>query len=138
MIEAVVQTGTFETRYRRAGSGASVLLLDPQGHQAPGAWLFDALTARFRVIAPVVPQAVAAGDEAAGALEPWLRGLVDGLGLDRPGVVASASLGPALRRFEARDPFRLGPIALVETDTAAPLMRRAAFDAIAERLVAGG
>ena len=54
VIEAVVHAGAAETRYRRAGSGAAVLLLFPGGaSDPPAARVFDRLAQRFRVIAPL-------------------------------------------------------------------------------------
>jgi hypothetical protein len=110
MIEAVVQTGSFETAYRRAGSGGAVLLLggDPG---ASGDWLFDQLAARFRTIAPLRPGWI----EGAGyaTCELWLRGLIDGIGLQRPALVAGVADAAPLLRFAAVDPHRLDRIALV-------------------------
>lgn len=114
MIEAVVQTGEFETTYRRAGLGAPVVLLGRAEGQEPAPWLFDALARRFRAIAPVLPAAARReGAEACLVLESWLRGLIDGLGLEGPAVVADAALGPALLRFDALDPYRLDRVVLL-------------------------
>jgi hypothetical protein len=104
MIEAVVQTGLVETSYRRAGVGEPVLILAGRTEREAGDWLFGQLAERFRTIAPVLP-----GE---GELEAWLRGLIDGLGLDRPAVVAATALGAGLLRFMALDPGRAGRIAL--------------------------
>lgn len=119
MIEAVVQTGAFETSYRRAGTGAPVLLLDG-GDPEIGEWLFRSLAARFRVVAP------ARRDGQAG-FEAWLRGLIDGLGLDQPAVVAAVADGAALLAFAAIDPLRLRRLALVEGPPGA-LSRAGALD----------
>lgn len=112
MIEAVVQTGSFETVYRRAGYGGPVLLLvgawDPAGE-----WLFEHLAARFRTIAPIPPVPVDDGGQAGDAFEPWLRGLIDGLGLQGPALVATLTDGAALLRFAAADPHRVERMALV-------------------------
>ena len=117
MIEAVVQTGSFETAYRRAGCGGAVLLL--VGESGPsGDWLFDQIAARFRTIAPVPPAGVVGGP-AQDSFQPWLRGLIDGLGLQRPAVVAGAADGAALVRFAAVDPHRVERLALVRHGAAA-------------------
>jgi pimeloyl-ACP methyl ester carboxylesterase len=116
MIEAVVQTGTFETSYRRAGTGGTVLLL--AGTVDAGDWLFDQLALHFRIVAPVLPMELdsGSGDNMAGSdrgLEGWLRGLIDGLGLERPAVVAGAARGAGLLRFMALDPDRVRQMVLI-------------------------
>lgn len=109
MIEAVVQTGCFETAYRRAGNGAAVLLLGAGGGEME--WPFEALAARYRVVAPARPVIGPEGDSDGGNV--WLRGVIDGLGLDRPGVVAGAGDGPWLLAFAAIDPHRVGRVVLL-------------------------
>jgi pimeloyl-ACP methyl ester carboxylesterase len=110
MIEAVVQAGPFETPYRRAGTGGTVLLLmaddDPAGRDR----LFDQLAGRFRTIAPELPGELAETPE---LMAVWLRGLIDGLGLDRPAIVAGPTYAAPLRRFAELDPDRVGRLALV-------------------------
>lgn len=114
MIEAVVQAGSFETPYRRAGCGAPVLLLAAGAGEADGEWLFEQLAGRFRVIAPALPAGLGRDDgEAAETLGLWLTGLIDGLGLERAAVVDSTDHGPALLRFVALDPYRLDRLALI-------------------------
>jgi pimeloyl-ACP methyl ester carboxylesterase len=118
MIEAVVQTGAFETSYRRAGAGGPVLLLIGATEAAMGDWLFEQLAGQFRIIAPVLPPCVDGGDSTAPPgddheLELWLRGLIDGLGLERPALVGGAARGAGLLRFMVRDPERVGRVALV-------------------------
>jgi pimeloyl-ACP methyl ester carboxylesterase len=115
MIEAVVQTGAFETAYRRAGAGRAVLLLGVE-NSPHGAALFRELAARFRVIAPVLPGGDGHDGEPSDVMGRWLRGLIDGLGLERPALVADAALGPALVRFAALDPDRADRLALVGPD----------------------
>jgi hypothetical protein len=118
MIEAVVQTGTLETSYRRAGAGSAVLLLIGPTEAEASDWLFGQLAGRFRIIAPVLPTGLdgRAGANTAGdghELEGWLRGLIDGLGLERPAMVAGVACGASLLRFMALDPDRVGRVALV-------------------------
>jgi pimeloyl-ACP methyl ester carboxylesterase len=119
MIEAVVQTGPFETWYRRAGVGGPVLLLIGPPAAAVGDWLFSQLAGRFRTIAPVLPAGLAGASGTGtpvegGGLEDWLRGLIDGLGLEQPALVAAAERGVGLLRFMALDPERVGRLALVQ------------------------
>jgi hypothetical protein len=84
MVRAVVQVGATETVYIRAGRGMplSVVLAssEPERYR---------LIARFarngRVVAPVLPAA-------AMTVEEWLRGVIDGLGLERPAVVLAPEL----------------------------------------------
>lgn len=78
-------------RYRRAGSGPAVLLLDRE-EGAPALWpeLDAALAARFRVIAPALPMEV---EDLAARLAAFL----EGLGVARVSVVVSGRLcGSAL------------------------------------------
>ena len=112
MIEAVVQTGAFETPYRRAGRGGPVLLLVGGGAPA-GQRLFDDLARRFRTIAPLLPPWLAGDGGPGESFDEWLRGLIDGLGLQRPALVAEADHGPVLLRFAGLDPDRVERIALV-------------------------
>jgi pimeloyl-ACP methyl ester carboxylesterase len=120
MIEAVVQTGRFETPYRRAGSGGVVLLLTGPTEPSAGDWLFGQLAGCFRTIAPALPAELEGGSGTAPALDErgideWLRGLIDGLGLERPALVASATQGTGLLRFMALDPDRVGRLALIQS-----------------------
>lgn len=120
-IEAVVQAGATETHYRRAGCGSTVLLLFPGGAADPlAALLFDRLARRFRVIAPLPPAGVVAGSAEGEqtAVSTWLRDLIDGLGLVRPGVVAGETLAAAVLAFSRTDPDRAGAIVTVSGDHA--------------------
>jgi pimeloyl-ACP methyl ester carboxylesterase len=135
MIEAVVQTGPVETSYRRAGAGPPVLLLVETAEAEAGDWLFDQLAGRFRTIAPTLPVRL----DGAGMdpttdrveLEGWLRGLIDGLGLERPAVVAGAARGTSLLRFLALDPERVARVALVQLlATAGTVPSLALFDTV--------
>jgi hypothetical protein len=92
-IEAVVRTAEGETRYRGAGTGGPVLLLraSPSDHPDP---LFHELSRAMRVVAPLTGPPT--GREAA---ERWIEGIIEGLGLHRPEVVADAVLAPLLVRL---------------------------------------
>ena len=105
MVEAVVVTGVLETPYRRAGRGATVLLLGASG-------LFDELAESLRVVEPLrLPEAPAGvGELGEAGWREWLRGLVDGLGVDRPALVVDAGLEASVLRAVDGDPDRYGPV----------------------------
>ncbi len=124
-IEAVVQAGATETHYRRAGSGPAVLLLFPGGaDDPPAARLFARLALRFRVIAPRPPASVRATARFAGGdpapVADWLRDLIDGLGLVRPGLVVCHAFAPAALAFSRTDPDRAGALVALSRDASAP------------------
>lgn len=125
-IRAVVQAGSTETRYHRAGSGAPVLLLGAGGMAGPLVLpLFHALAGSFRVIAPEPP------DDGGGDGVPvcrWLRDVIDGLGLTRPSIVAEESLGVASLSFALADPERVDRLVLVRRDSAPVAPRDGALD----------
>jgi pimeloyl-ACP methyl ester carboxylesterase len=83
VVEAVVQAHGVETHYVRAGRGPAVLLLRAGGSGSTDP-LFVHLATDFRVIAPVIPDVP--------SLAAWIRDVIDGLGLDRPSIVADAVL----------------------------------------------
>jgi pimeloyl-ACP methyl ester carboxylesterase len=114
MIEAVVQAGSFETAYRRAGRGGTVLLLLAGEDQELGDWLFATLGERFRTIAPDLPPADL--EATPSLLGAWLCALIDGLGLEEPAVVAGLAHAHALLPFAARDPDRVGRLVLLQGD----------------------
>ena len=73
-------------RYRRAGAGRPILFLRSATDEQPfWAELDAALTSAFRVLTPDVPAAEV--DVAA-----WMRGFLEGVGLDRVTVIAEGSL----------------------------------------------
>jgi pimeloyl-ACP methyl ester carboxylesterase len=113
MIEAVVQAGSFETAYRRAGRGGTVLVLLAGEDAKLGGWLFNPLAERFRTIAPDLPLALTTTP---GVLTAWLPALIDGLGLDQPSVVASVAHAHDIQRLAADDPDRVGRLLLLRSD----------------------
>lgn len=98
IIEAVVQVGAQETRYLRCGRGERVVVV-LAGDTEDRLRLMRRYAAAHCVIAPVPHEPVAggahgaegpAGQGGAAALEEWLLGVIDGLGLDLPAVFLAA------------------------------------------------
>lgn len=105
VVEGVLQAGAVVTPYARAGRGAAVLLLrDAPVAELAACRILVGLAAAFRVTAAGPPP----GDRAG-----WLRNLIDGLGLDRPWLVADPSLGGWAREFAADHPERVRGVALL-------------------------
>lgn len=132
-VSAVIQVGTIETRYQRAGCGSPVILLGSHGVADPtDALLFRALGERFRVIAPERPQVVAGEPpfdtaEASVSLSTWLRDMIDGLGLERPSIVADDGFGIAALSFALTDPERMDRLVVVSRDAADPALSTNVF-----------
>lgn len=122
-VMAALHAGPIETHYHRAGHGPALLLLFAQGLDDPlGAALFHGLSAHFRVILPMVPAAVQGAATPGGAPVPasrWVRDLVDGLGLDRPGVVADEPFAGAVLAVMLAAPGRVGGAVAIGRDHAA-------------------
>jgi pimeloyl-ACP methyl ester carboxylesterase len=111
MIEAVIQTATSEVAYRRAGRGPHVLLLtDGADDDRLRDALFSSLAEHFRVIAPVPAHADPA----------LLRDIIDGLGLERPSIVADEASGIAALAFALLDPERVDRVVVVRHRRAGP------------------
>lgn len=92
-VEALVQAGGTETPYVRAGCGSVVVLLEAAAAEGS---LFDALAARFRVVAPRVPEPLGGKAGREGEAAAWLWEVLDGLGLERCGLVMEAEMGRRL------------------------------------------
>ena len=99
VVEALVQIGSAEIPYRRAGRGDPVLLLVPPHRVLPVGWL-EVRVGSCLVIQPLLaPPTVDPGG--------WIRGLVDGLGLGAVELV-TGGLGPTEWLELARlDPWRI-------------------------------
>lgn len=121
-VHAVVQVGDAVTGYVRMGRGRTVVLVrDGGGRAPPSDPLVERLSELFRVIAPVGPDPDAA--DACG----WLRGIIEGLGLDRPDLVVVGG-GPWVDRFLALHRVHVGRAIVVP--------RAADRAALAERIAA--
>jgi hypothetical protein len=129
-----VLAGDTWTEYFRAGSGAPVVLLSREEGVLEGP-LFESLAAGFRLIVPVIPEAVlpsTTGERICGAASSefcaWLRGFLDGLGLVGASVVAAPSLALAALRCALHDAERIGRLVMVlpersSGDTPAPVIQ---------------
>jgi hypothetical protein len=106
IVRAEIQVGNHTVSYERSGRGSPVLLLLCQAlaEVGPGA-TFQALAGSRRVYCPTVP-IPRSRDEA----ERWIRGLVEGLGLGVPDVVADAELAPLLTRLVRRNGGLVGQV----------------------------
>lgn len=114
---ATIRTGSLETRYARAGVGRPVLLLAAPDRELPAAGLFTALARECRVFAPLPPQADGRESTATPA---WLRDLIDGLGLERPAVIAAPAYAELTRDFAINDRDRMGGLILLGQDPTPP------------------
>ncbi len=107
-ILAVVQSGPWETPYRRAGRGHPVLLLLPGTSEARRTRVFASLGGSRLVIEPsrmpALPDRVG-----------WLSQLVEGLGLDRPDVVTDTEGSFTVRDLLLQAPDTLGRHIDIET-----------------------
>lgn len=116
-VQALVRVDGVEIPYLRAGRGPAVLLLTGMSREEDeeplpgGGAVLEILSLRFRVIAPL--QTPPPG-RTTGA--HWIRGIIDGLGLDRPMVITEADQAPLLLRAIARDPGRLGAVLILPVD----------------------
>jgi hypothetical protein len=87
IVEAVVQVGEVATSYLRCGRGAPIVLVALDA--ALRLRLMAGLSREHCVIAPLLPpQATSPPD--ATSLADWLRGVIDGLGLEQAEIVLAA------------------------------------------------
>lgn len=123
---AIARIGPDDVPYSRSGKGTPLLLL--VGSLALRHRLQATLDNSFKVYAPDLE-----GAAPAIATEALLRGMIDGLGLGRPHLVAAGMHGLAALHFAASDPERVDRVALLWRDIrtgplgAAMLEERLAF-----------
>lgn len=108
LTQAVIHAGGVETPYLRGGRGPTLLFLGPDRPCREADADLQALAESFRVIAPLRPPPAGPRDGAR-----WIRDIIDGLGLERPVVVAHAGHEPLLFRVLRRDPERVRLCVLV-------------------------
>lgn len=115
-LYGVVHAGSSTTRYARAGSGTTVVLLmtRPLDHDTAGSALFEALSKRLRVIAPELPaRASSARADELREVATWMQEFLDGLGIDRASLVMDEELALTTLGFTLADPARIARIALI-------------------------
>jgi hypothetical protein len=106
LVQAVVHVGAVETVYLRGGRGDSTCVVLAEA-DAERMRLMRRFGEHGRVVAPVPPWPTDSLRPAATAA--WLRGVIDGLGLDRPGIVLAADLS-ALADELARTSPEIGDV----------------------------
>lgn len=115
-VRATLRSGGLETHYRNAGTGHPVLLLgDAATMSAAARQLFERLSHRFRVIRPDPPRCADAGTGGgeATSIAAWLRGVIDGLGLDRCAILAESPMSLPAMWFAFTDPHRVTRLVLL-------------------------
>jgi len=100
---ATLHAGGMSIEYIRAGRGDTVVLL--QGNDAASHLLLDTLARDHRVIAP----AVSSDDTFAVALES----LLEGLGVEHAGLVATGEFREPAQEFVASHPGRVASLVLL-------------------------
>lgn len=112
VAHASLTVGTVETLYRRAGSGAPVLLLGlGRTEEAEMITRLTGPEGRRRVIVPDCTTLAAltpAATKRESAFARWLSDFLQGLGLERPAVVAACRFREELERYAASRPEELG------------------------------
>ena len=94
--------GAIETSYQRAGVGRPLVLLVPPPREPS---VLAPLLERWRVIVPESTSVLALpGSPGSTPFAEWLRGFLEGLGVQHVCVVADASLAVALATVQAQQP----------------------------------
>jgi pimeloyl-ACP methyl ester carboxylesterase len=127
---ATVSDGALATSYLRAGSGRPTVVLGGASLLGPADW--RGLCAVLKLIIPDHP-AVGESDAFAvdAGFDAWLRGFVDGLGLERPHLIAGPAAGLAALAFAIAEPGRVARLVLLQAHAPAT---RPHGDAVADRL----
>jgi hypothetical protein len=103
-----IRLGERVTRYRRLGTGRSPVVLLSTAPVAEPLWpeALEAVAAHHRIYAPEIPSNIA-------GFGPWLRGFMDGVGAERPAIVATASLCIPALEYALLDPYRIRGLVLI-------------------------
>lgn len=115
-MRATVTVGDMETGYLRAGSGPALLLVLPAsqtiGSSTTGGGTFDrlvdALSPHCRVFVPDADSAL--------PFATWLRGFMDGLGLDSASLLTDDGVGADALDFARTHPERVERIVIVRIE----------------------
>jgi hypothetical protein len=113
--EGILHCGGSEIPYRRRGHGPPLLVvtrhpgspLDPVDEEALA-------VAGFRVVVPLAPLPTAAPQA-----DRWMLGLLEGLGLERPGLVLDREAAVVLQHFLQRHGERIGAVTILAGGEAA-------------------
>lgn len=149
MVEARVRAGGVDTPYQRMGRGPTLLLLVDEAEPLDRTGnVVEVLARDFRVIRPrLVPSVWSSGRRSrqgaptgtptpmAPGITPfqWLRGLIEGLGLERPGLVLGPSVARTLEPFPSRHPDEIGAWVVLDHRTLSDLGTPASLAALKRR-----
>jgi len=117
MPSAALTVGEVETTYRRAGCGAPVVLLGLRA--ATERSIVERLTrpgVDRRALVPdgtTLTALTTRSSPEESAFARWLSGFLQGLGLDRPDVVAAAAFEQELVRYQTAHPEELGRVSIL-------------------------
>lgn len=134
VVEALVQVGTTETRYYRAGRGTPVLVLSRGPAGSAPTPLFAELSRHHCAIAPELPAPPGGGAEGAPSADAveWLRDVIDGLGLERPGLVVDEGLALDALELALGDPERVGDLVVLRCGSPGEERQPARIEAMLE------
>lgn len=108
-VEAVLHCGGAEIPYRRWGHGPPLVVVGHAPVPSLGVTEEERLSlAGFRVLVPLVPL-----PGGAAQADRWMLGLLEGLGLERPGLVLDREAAGILNRFLHRHRERIGIVAIL-------------------------
>jgi hypothetical protein len=112
-VEASVQVGSTITGYHRLGSGPPLLVVR-KGNDPVWRVILPVLATHFRLLVPRVP-------DGEPDFDGWLRGFLDGLGVDGTRVVADRTQVREAIQFAAAEPERIEKLVLLTADAVAGL-----------------
>lgn len=120
---ATVFAGGAQTAYVRMGRGAPLLFLRGRRDLLPisGELIRSLVEDRFSLIVPqtiaaIEPVAATGIEQARLGFSTWLRDFLDGLGIERTGLIAEPELGLSALAFAMSMPQRVSLLAMLVTD----------------------